>query len=92
MTRSIFDPEGGETERSGNTLLGPAADDISHLPPDIVDGKVSEEEAAEMEELIGENGSVKNGVEPAGQDAPFPMAPGHAEAELGAQERKANPD
>ena len=38
MTRSIFDPTGGETERSGSTHLGPAADDISHMPPDVTDG------------------------------------------------------
>lgn len=39
MTRSIFDPTGGETERSGSTHLGPAADNISHMPPDVTDGK-----------------------------------------------------
>jgi len=49
MTRSIFDPEGGETEHSGNQNMGPSADNISHLPPDIADGKVSEEEVAEQE-------------------------------------------
>ena len=39
MTRSIFDPTGGESERSGSTHLGPAADNISHMPPDVIDGK-----------------------------------------------------
>ena len=38
MTRSIFDPGGGETEQSGSTFLGPHADNISHLPPDVADG------------------------------------------------------
>ena len=38
MTRSIFDPGGGETEHSGSTFLGPHADNISHVPPDVVDG------------------------------------------------------
>ena len=46
MTRSIFDPEGGETEHSGNRNMGPKANNISHMPPDVVDGKVSDEEAA----------------------------------------------
>jgi hypothetical protein len=40
MTRSIFDPTGGEIERSGSRYLGPAADNNSHMPPDVVDGKV----------------------------------------------------
>ena len=40
MTRSIFDPTGGETERSGSTHLGPAAGNISHMPPDVTDGEV----------------------------------------------------
>jgi len=43
MTRSIFDPDGGETERSGGRNLGPDAADISHMPPDVVDGKVEEQ-------------------------------------------------
>jgi hypothetical protein len=45
MTRSIFDPGGGETERSGSRNLGPAADNASRMPPDVVDGEVEEEEA-----------------------------------------------
>jgi hypothetical protein len=40
MTRSIFDPTGRETEHSGSRNLGPLGADISHLPPDIADGKV----------------------------------------------------
>jgi hypothetical protein len=52
MTReSIFNPDGPETEHSGSTFLGPRADNISHLPPDLVDGEVSPEEAAELERL-----------------------------------------
>ena len=43
MTRSIFDPTGGETERSGSTHLGPAASNISHMPPDVTDGKAGAE-------------------------------------------------
>jgi hypothetical protein len=38
MTRSIFDPTGPETEHSGSRNLGPTASDISHMPPDLVDG------------------------------------------------------
>ena len=52
MTRdSIFDPEGSETEHSGSTFTPPRADNNSHLPPDISDGKVSEEEAADLDKL-----------------------------------------
>jgi hypothetical protein len=42
MTRSIFDPGGGETERSGSTHMGPDAANISHLPPDVTDGEVED--------------------------------------------------
>jgi hypothetical protein len=48
---SIFDPDGFDTEQSGSTFLGPRADNISHLPPDLADGEVSPEEAAELEKL-----------------------------------------
>lgn len=48
MTRSIFDPDGGRTERSGSTHMGPEAANFSHLPPDVVDGEapVDEEETS----------------------------------------------
>ena len=39
MTRSVFDPTGGEAERSGSPNLGPDAANISHMPPDVVDGE-----------------------------------------------------
>jgi hypothetical protein len=45
MTRGIFDPTGGEAERSGSTHLGPEASNISHLPPDLVDGREDSDEA-----------------------------------------------
>ena len=48
---SIFDPEGHQTEHSGTRYMGPRADNLSHLPPDISDGEVSEEEAADLEKL-----------------------------------------
>ena len=38
MTRSIFDPTGSDTEHSGSRNLGPDASNISHMPPDVVDG------------------------------------------------------
>ncbi|HEY7117764.1 MAG TPA: hypothetical protein VH475_14340 [Tepidisphaeraceae bacterium] len=51
MTRqSIFDPEGDQTEHSGTRFMGPQADNISHMPPDVVDGKVEEAEAEEHTE------------------------------------------
>ena len=40
MTRSIFDPTNPDVERSGSRYLGPDAGDVSHMPSDIVDGKV----------------------------------------------------
>jgi hypothetical protein len=43
MTRSIFDPTGGETEHSGSTHLGPRADNGSRMPPDLVDGEAEGE-------------------------------------------------
>ena len=48
---SIFDPEGNQTEHSGSRYMGPRADNLSHLPPDISDGEVGEEEAADLEKL-----------------------------------------
>ena len=48
---SIFDPEGNQTEHSGSRYMGPRADNLSHLPPDISDGEVSEEEAVDLEKL-----------------------------------------
>jgi hypothetical protein len=51
MTRSIFDPGGGETERSGSTFLGPDATGTSHVPPEAVDGQ------AELSDPVGMNGS-----------------------------------
>lgn len=47
MTRGIFDPTGGEAERSGSRYLPPQADNISHMPPDVVDGR-SDEDAADL--------------------------------------------
>lgn len=44
MTRSIFDPGGGEAERSGSRYLGPKADNISHMPGDVTDGQVHQEQ------------------------------------------------
>ena len=48
---SIFDPEGNQTEHSGSTFMGPRADNNSHMPPDIADGEVGEEESADLEAL-----------------------------------------
>ena len=47
MTRSIFDPGGGETERSGSTFLGPDATGTSHVPPDVIDGDAKEIDSVE---------------------------------------------
>ncbi|HEY2588409.1 MAG TPA: hypothetical protein VGI81_21895 [Tepidisphaeraceae bacterium] len=40
MTDSIFDPTGPETEHSGTRNLGPDGGNLSHLPPDVAEGKV----------------------------------------------------
>lgn len=55
MTRSIFDPEGRETEHSGSNFNGPDADNISHIPADVVDGQVSEQEQRDAELSQGAN-------------------------------------
>ena len=49
MTRSIFDPTGPNTERSGSRNLGPDAASISHMPPDVTDDEVSDEEVQYVE-------------------------------------------
>jgi len=49
MSRSIFDPTGGETEHSGSRNMGPRADNISHLPPDIAEAKVDDSDEVEVE-------------------------------------------
>lgn len=49
MTQSIFDPSSPQVEHSGSRNLGPLADNDSHMPPDVVDGVVSDEEAEEQE-------------------------------------------
>jgi hypothetical protein len=56
---SIFDPEGGQTEHSGNRYMGPRADQDSHMPPSVVDGEVGEEEAADLEKLAEANEDVE---------------------------------
>jgi hypothetical protein len=51
MTRSIFDPGGGETERSGSTFRSEEAENRSHLPPDVADGEVEAGEEADARAL-----------------------------------------
>jgi len=51
MIDSIFDPGGSETEHSGSRFTGPRAENNSRMPADQVDGKVSEEEVADIEGL-----------------------------------------
>ena len=62
MTRGIFDPTGGETERSGSTFLGPEGSQASRMPPDLTDGQVQ-----------GENELTVEGVDRA-DDTPPPLA------------------
>lgn len=64
MSRSIFDPAGGEPERSGSTFTPPDAEQISHLPeeftqpkPSLVTGNVGFQSMAEPSaiEILEEN-------------------------------------
>lgn len=48
MTRGIFDPTGGETERSGSRFTPPDAQQDCHMPPDVEDGIVDEEDDEEV--------------------------------------------
>jgi len=52
---SIFDPEGHQTEHSGSIFMGPRADNLSHLPPDVSDGEVDEREKSDLEKLAQAN-------------------------------------
>ena len=42
MTQSLFDPTGNDTDRGGSRYLPPEARQASHMPPDLIDGKVEE--------------------------------------------------
>jgi hypothetical protein len=67
MTRSIFDPTGGETEHSGSRNLGPDASEISQMPPDVVDGVV---EGEEENDTIDMTPPGSPSTDPAAADAP----------------------
>jgi hypothetical protein len=64
MTRSIFDPTGGETEHSGSQNLGPDASEISHMPPDAVDGVVDCDEENDTIDMGLVEPPVVSDVEP----------------------------
>ena len=53
MIESIFDLGSTQTEQSGSMFLGPRAQDRSQMPPDLIDGKVDESEAADLARLPG---------------------------------------
>jgi hypothetical protein len=67
---SIFDPDGWATEHSGERYMGSRADAHSHMPPDVVDGKVSEEEAADLEQLAQANEEVERENQPEENEDP----------------------
>ncbi len=56
MARSIFDPTGGEMASEGDTFMPGRADNTSQMPPDLVDGKVTDEAADAQVPLKGEAG------------------------------------
>jgi hypothetical protein len=69
MTRSIFDPGGGETERSGSRFGPEDADNRSRVPPDVVDGEVSSQEVADA--LAADEADAK-GLDPEQRIAAMP--------------------
>ena len=71
MTRSIFDPGGGEAERSGSTFRSEEAGNRSHVPPDVVDGDVSKQEEADARAAADANAK---GLSPEERIAAIPDA------------------
>src|SRR5687767_2220682 len=51
MTRSIFDPGGGETKRRGSTPIGPEAANASRMPPSVGDGEAGADQAPTLEAI-----------------------------------------
>jgi hypothetical protein len=49
MTSNNFNPNTGHPERSGSRNLGPNAENLSHLPPDLGQNAVKQVEAAEAD-------------------------------------------
>ena len=76
MTRSIFDPGGRETERSGSRFLGPDAQNGSQLPPDVTDGEVSRTEEIEAQAVAD---AEAKGLSPAERIAAIPKTDPEAE-------------
>ncbi|MGH2821403.1 MAG: hypothetical protein ACRDJ5_12195 [Actinomycetota bacterium] len=48
MTRSIFDPDNADVLQKGSRFV-PRAPEQTHMPPDVTDGEVSEQEVREIE-------------------------------------------
>src|SRR5438132_8960544 len=48
MTRSLFDPTGGDMAEEGDRFTGRAAENISHMPEGAVDGKAAEDPDAQV--------------------------------------------
>jgi hypothetical protein len=48
MTRSMFDPTGGDMASEGDTFMPGVAHNSSNLPPEVVDGKDTEEADASV--------------------------------------------
>jgi hypothetical protein len=49
MIRSIFDPTGPDTERSGSQNLGPSAFDLSHMPVALMDGEADDFDVIDLD-------------------------------------------
>lgn len=71
MTRSIFDPNGRETERSGSTFGPEDAGNRSKLPPDVIDGKVetAAADASDVQAIADAQKSDPDTIPPATEDA-----------------------
>lgn len=82
MTRSMFDPTAGPDKiDEGGRYTGPSAENISHMPPDVVDGVVDEEPDAR----VPLKGTEPTGLDDAGTEQ-------LAEAAEAARAETLNPD
>jgi hypothetical protein len=70
MTRSIFDPTGDNTEHSGSTHLGPDASDISHMPPEAVDGRDDSDDTTPPPDAESDDRTNIDPAAPPGSTAP----------------------
>ena len=66
MTRSIFDPTGPNTERSGGRFTGPDSDNRSHMPESAVDGVVEADVVDSADDIVDMEPAAKPQPDAAG--------------------------